>query len=269
MGGYPQLIRTVRSRRRSVLYQGPRDVHTLDTIPSGVNHDTVTSYAKTAKARMRDTILDAAYDLVVARGWSAARMADIAAAVGLSRQTLYNEFGSKDGLAEAVALRETERFLTGITSELDRHDGLQTAVEAAALFTFTQVSDNPLLKAVLTATDEDGLHADLLPLITTRSEPLLLASRTVLAEHFTRHWPEFELADVTAAAEIAWRLVISHLVVPTDPPEVVAARLGRLVTRFLLPAPAAGPESPPPAAGPEAPPPVAGPESPPPVARPE
>jgi AcrR family transcriptional regulator len=69
------------------------------------------SYAQAAKARMRDTILDAAYDLVVARGWTAARMADIAAAVGLSRQTLYNEFGSKDGLAAAVALRETERFL--------------------------------------------------------------------------------------------------------------------------------------------------------------
>ena len=202
----------------------------------------MTSYAITAKARMRETILDAAYDFVVARGWSAARMADIAAAVGLSRQTLYNEFGSKDRLAEAVALRETERFLTGITSELDRHDELRTAVEAAVLFTFLQVSDNPLLKAVLTATDEDGLHADLLPLITTRSEPLLLASRTVLAEHLTRHWPDLDAADVTAAAEIAWRLVISHLVVPTDPPEVVAARLGRLVSRFLLPLPAARPE---------------------------
>jgi AcrR family transcriptional regulator len=222
-----------------VLYRAAHSVHRLDTARACVNHDTVTSYAKTAKARMRDTILDAAYDLVVARGWSAARMADIAAAVGLSRQTLYNEFGSKDGLAEAVALRETERFLTGITGELDRHDDLQTAVEAAALFTFTQVSDNPLLKAVLTATDEDGLHADLLPLVTTRSAPLLLASRTVLAEHLSRHWPEFDAADVTAAAEIAWRLVISHLVVPTDPPDAVAARLGRLVTRFLLPLPAA------------------------------
>jgi AcrR family transcriptional regulator len=190
---------------------------------------------------MRDTILDAAYDLVVARGWTAARMADIAAAVGLSRQTLYNEFGSKDGLAAAVALRETERFLTGITSELDRHDELQTAVEAAALFTFTQVSDNPLLKAVLTATDEDGLHADLLPLITTRSEPLLLAARAVLAEHLLRNWPQLDPDDVTAAADTAFRLVISHLVVPMDPPEMVAARLGRLVTRFLRPFPTAGP----------------------------
>jgi AcrR family transcriptional regulator len=191
------------------------------------------SYAQTAKARLRETILDAAYDLVVARGWSAARMADIAAAVGLSRQTLYNEFGNKDGLASAVALRETRRFLTGITAVLDQHNGLRAAVEAAALFTFAQAGDNPLLKAVLTATDEDGLHADLLPLLTTHSEPLLLTSRATLAEHLHQRWPTLPLADVTAAAEVAFRLVVSHLVLPTDPPDVVAARLGRLVARFL------------------------------------
>jgi AcrR family transcriptional regulator len=191
------------------------------------------SYAHTAKAQMRDTILDAAYDLVIARGWSAARMADIAAAVGLSRQTLYNEFGSKDGLAAAVALRETRRFLTGITAVLDEHDDLRRAVEAAALFAFERIGDNPLLKAALTATDEAG-HTDLLPLVTTRSEPLLLASRTALADHLNRHWPALDPEEVTAAAEVAFRLVISHLVVPTDPPEIVAERLGRLVTRFLV-----------------------------------
>lgn len=196
--------------------------------------DSPPSYAQAAKAQMRDTILDAAYDLVVARGWSAARMADIAAAVGLSRQTLYNEFGNKDGLASAVALRETHRFLTGITAVLDQHDDLRTAVEAAASYTFALVGGNPLLKAVLTATDEDGLHADLLPLITTHSEPLLLTSRTTLAAQLQTRWPELDAGDVTAAAEIAFRLVISHLVLPTDPPDVVAARLGRLVTRFLL-----------------------------------
>lgn len=193
------------------------------------------SYAQAAKAHLRDTILDAAYDLVVARGWSAARMADIAAAVGLSRQTLYNEFGSKDGLATAVALRETERFLRGITAVLDQHAALRSAVEAAALFTFAQAGDNPLLKAVLTATDEDGLHADLLPLLTTHSEPLLLTSRAVLAGHLAHRWPALDTADVTAAAEVAFRLVVSHLVLPTDPPELVAARLGRLVARFLAP----------------------------------
>ncbi|MGQ5228634.1 helix-turn-helix domain-containing protein, partial [Streptomyces sp. yara] len=40
------------------------------------------------------------------RPWSAVRMVDVAAAAGVSRQTLYNEFGSKDGLARALVRRE-------------------------------------------------------------------------------------------------------------------------------------------------------------------
>ena len=52
-----------------------------------------------AEARTtRDALLDAAYDVVVAGDWQSARMVDVAAAAGVSRQTLYNEFGSKDAL---------------------------------------------------------------------------------------------------------------------------------------------------------------------------
>jgi AcrR family transcriptional regulator len=193
-------------------------------------------YADTAKAQMRQTILDAAYDLVVARGWSAARMADIASAVGLSRQTLYNEFGSKDGLAREVVLRETRRFLDGITAVLDEHTEPQQAVEAAALFTIEGASDNPLLKAILTSTDEDGPHQELLALLTTRSEPVLLTAQSVLVEHLRGEWPELDPDDVADAAEVAVRLVLSHLVLPTDPAEVVARRLGRVLSRFLTPA---------------------------------
>ena len=43
------------------------------------------------------------------RLWSSARMADLAARAGVSRQTLYNEFGNRDQPAAALALREAER----------------------------------------------------------------------------------------------------------------------------------------------------------------
>ncbi|OEV24900.1 hypothetical protein AN220_16735, partial [Streptomyces nanshensis] len=45
----------------------------------------------------RETLLDAAHVAVRARPWTAVRMVDVAAAAGVSRQTLYNEFGSKEG----------------------------------------------------------------------------------------------------------------------------------------------------------------------------
>src|SRR5690606_31829948 len=63
---------------------------------------------------VRERLLDAAYGAVVAGGWSRMRMADIARSAAVSRQTLYNEFGTKEGLLQAVVLREADRFLDGV-----------------------------------------------------------------------------------------------------------------------------------------------------------
>src|SRR4051812_47333613 len=54
----------------------------------------------------RESLLDAAYTALARRAWSAVRMVDVAAVAGVSRQTLYNEFGSKEGLARALVRRE-------------------------------------------------------------------------------------------------------------------------------------------------------------------
>src|SRR3954471_21317778 len=99
----------------------------------------------------RDALLDAAYDAAVAGDWAGARMLDVARAAGVSRQTLYNEFGSKDALAQALAMREIERFIAGTERALDdaHPDDPIQAVGAAALYTFQQAADNPLLKAAL------------------------------------------------------------------------------------------------------------------------
>ena len=55
------------------------------------------------------------------RAWSEITMADIAAAAGVSRQTLYKEFGSRDEFAQAFVIHEGERFL----------DDVEAAVRAA------------------------------------------------------------------------------------------------------------------------------------------
>ena len=44
-------------------------------------------------------------------GWSSLTMSKLADRVGVSRQTVYNEVGGKEGLAEAMILGELERFL--------------------------------------------------------------------------------------------------------------------------------------------------------------
>ena len=57
---------------------------------------TPTPYAVAARALLRDTLLDAARRELEQRAWSEVTMADIALAAGVSRQTLYKEFGSRE-----------------------------------------------------------------------------------------------------------------------------------------------------------------------------
>lgn len=176
----------------------------------------------------RDALLDATYDTIVAGRWPRARMADVAALAGVSRQTLYNEFGNKDALCQALALREARRFLVGIQSAMEAHDGNPgDAVGAAVSWGLRAAGDNPLVKAVLT---DDA--AGLLPFVTTRARPVHEAVRDGMAA-FLAEWPRMDLATVREAADVAVRLTISYLILPTEPVDVSAERVARVVDTLL------------------------------------
>lgn len=184
----------------------------------------------------RDALLDAAYDAVVSGDWARTRMADVARAAGVSRQTLYNEFGSKDALAQALAVRENERFICGVQSALDaaHPEGPAAAIAAAVAFALETGADNPLVKAVLT---DDA--AGMLPYLTTRAEPILAASRESIASYLVEHWPALPSDEVELVAEAVVRLTVSYLVLPSDnvnaTAEAVAARITHLVEKLLAP----------------------------------
>ena len=179
----------------------------------------------------RDALLDAAYDAAVSGDWARTRMVDVARAAGVSRQTLYNEFGTKDALAQAMAMREIQRFIEGTERALDEthpDDPIQ-AVAAAALFTLQRAADNPLLKAALTD-DTSGL----LSFLTSRGEPALAAARASFENYYSTHWPDLSREAITVAAETIVRLTISYLTVPADvPAEAVAQRMSDLARRLL------------------------------------
>jgi AcrR family transcriptional regulator len=183
----------------------------------------------------RDALLDAAYDVVVAGNWQNARMVDVAAAAGVSRQTLYNEFGNKDACAQALAIREAQRFIDGTNRFLDElHPNAPVeAIRAATEWTIREASDNPLLKAVLTDNT-----SELLPFLTTRGEAIIGAARANVENYLESHWPDVPAADRALAAETVARLTISYLVLPSDGPdgsaEAIAARMSHLVERLLM-----------------------------------
>ncbi|GAA2239968.1 TetR/AcrR family transcriptional regulator [Streptomyces amakusaensis] len=98
----------------------------------------------------RESLLSAAHAALAETPWSGVRMVDVAAAAGLSRQTLYNEFGSKDGLARALVRCEADAYLQGVDRLLDQWSGTVDPLVAVAEWTVGEAAAKPLLKALLT-----------------------------------------------------------------------------------------------------------------------
>ncbi|MFF5719970.1 TetR/AcrR family transcriptional regulator [Streptomyces buecherae] len=110
----------------------------------------------------REALLNAAFRAVGRRPWGTVRMVDVAAAAGVSRQTLYNEFGNKDGLARALVRRETEAYLRGVEQALAPGDEARDPADrlaAAAAWTVRVARGNALVRAALTGCWNDRLPA--------------------------------------------------------------------------------------------------------------
>ncbi|MFC5212438.1 TetR/AcrR family transcriptional regulator [Streptomyces coerulescens] len=114
----------------------------------------------------RESLLDAAYTALARRPWSAVRMVDVAAAAGVSRQTLYNEFGSKEGLARALVRREADGYLAGVDRALATPSDARDRLTAAAEWTAGLARDNALVRAMLT-----GCWSERLPSPTLSAVP--------------------------------------------------------------------------------------------------
>ena len=80
-----------------------------------------------------ERIVSAASELTAEAGWSAITMAKLAERVGVSRQTVYNEIGTKNALAEAIILAELGALLLAVVNTaFDAHPGdLVGAIEGA------------------------------------------------------------------------------------------------------------------------------------------
>jgi len=184
------------------------------------------------RRQVREQALQAAQALVVDRGWAQVRMGEVAVQTGVSRPTLYKEFGDKQGLGEALILRETERFLTGMAAVLEQHPtDIASGILAAVEYVLAEADASPLLRGILTSARAGD--DDLLPLLTTRSAPVLAAATQTLVSWFGEHFPDLDREDLADSADALARLAVSHLVLPTDDRAGTARRLTRVALRCL------------------------------------
>lgn len=183
------------------------------------------------RRQVRERVLAAAHRHTVERGWERVRVGDVAVDSGVSRPTLYREFGNKDGLGEALMTREAERFFTAIGEALAQHDEVAEAIAAASRLTLEESASNPLLAAVLTGSRTGD--AGLLPFLTSRSETIRASARALLVGWFTTRRPDIDQATVEETVDAVVRLVISHVVAPALDPVEVGRRVARLATASL------------------------------------
>jgi AcrR family transcriptional regulator len=187
-----------------------------------------TSYRGAVRQLLRDRLLDAGREQLGDRPWAQVTMAEIATTAGVSRQTLYNEFGSRDEFGQALVIREGSRFLDEVEDAIDEHPGDPRVALSAALERFLTIArDDPLVRLLLA---DDGT-AGMLPLLTTQSRPVLEWASGRLADTIEARWPGLPPSDLQTLTDVLVRLAISHVSAPRDPP----ARTAASVTRLLAP----------------------------------
>jgi AcrR family transcriptional regulator len=187
------------------------------------------------RRQLRDDVLDAACEMTVTSGWSSVRMTALANRVGISRQTLYKEFGSREDVGRVLVLREAGRLIEGVAEQIERRrDNVPAAIHAAVFFALQRSAASPLLHAVLTsASASTAADASLLPIITAQSRSLIADATAMLATYLRTSTPGLSQEDADTIASALVRLTASHLMLPLDPPGRTAQRLTRIAVRAL------------------------------------
>lgn len=210
---------------------------TASAATTGAMASARTPYPEAARRLLRETFFGAARDALQERAWSQITMSDIAGAAGVSRQTLYKEFGSRDEFAQAFVIHEGEHFLDGVEAAVrEHHDDPRAAVGAALELFLRTAGEDPLIHVLLS---DDGTGG-MLPFVTTQGTPVLEWATARLTVAIRDGWPTAPEAETRLLAESLVRLAISYVTAPGGSPETTAASvvalLGPFIDRALGPA---------------------------------
>lgn len=166
-------------------------------------------------------ILDAADDIIAERG-SAMRIADVARALGVTRQTVYRYFPGTAALLVACAMRSADGFLEKLAGHVKGESEPVAAVIEGLAFTIESLAQDSQLGMVL-GRQEGGTIASL------TSDTALTFGRAML-HRFDVDWDAhgYDENALAEMAEFCIRVVHSILIDPGNP-----AREGDALREFL------------------------------------
>jgi AcrR family transcriptional regulator len=174
-------------------------------------------------------ILDAADGIVAERG-PTLRIADVARALGVTRQTVYRYFPSAEALLITSAMRSADGIIDRVAERVrGMTDPVAAMVESVAYAAESLAGDRQF-ENLLTQRGESGAITSL------TSDTALTFGRSLL-RRFDVDWQlhGFDDAALDELAEVSLRTLHSILIDPGEPPRV-GTILRRFVARWLGPA---------------------------------
>ena len=187
-------------------------------------------FAEASKTLLRDTVLDAVHELLEDRPWAEVTMGEVAERAGVSRQTLYNTFGSRHELSQAYVIRAADGFVAVVaeTVRANEHDP-RAALSAALGIFLSAAATHPLVRAIASPQDSD----ELLALVTVRGGPVLEGVTSGLARVIGQSWPALAVPDTHFLADCLVRLAISHAALPSASPQETAVNIAEILGPYI------------------------------------
>lgn len=161
-------------------------------------------YAEAARDLLRDSVMTAVDELIRRNGWAATSVAAVAAAAGVSRQTIYKEFGSRRSLADAYIVNRLDELMDAVDKIMADAPDSETGLRDSFNLFFDMI-DEPLIQIVLT-----GDMAELVELV--RETNARATSR--LSNVLKALCPAMTDDDAFMFGDSMARIAISHAVVP-------------------------------------------------------
>jgi AcrR family transcriptional regulator len=187
-------------------------------------------FAEASRTLLRDTVLDAVHELLADRSWAEVTMGAVAERAGVSRQTVYNTFGGREGLSQAYVIREADRFLVVVEQAVRDNEQDPRAALAAAVDVFLSAAEtNPLVRTIAASQDGD----ELLALVTVRGGPVLGGVTAGLARVILETWPGLPSAETNFLADTLVRLAISYAALPSGTPRETAEGVADILGPYI------------------------------------
>jgi AcrR family transcriptional regulator len=176
-----------------------------------------------------ERILDAADKIIDERG-SAMRIADVARALGVTRQTVYRYFPGTQALLVASAMRSADGFLDRMAAHLEGVTDPVVAITEGMAFAVEELASDNQVEFVLNQRHRGGQKVSIV------SDTALAFGRSML-HRYDIDWERygFDEAGLDELNEFSLRVLHSFLADPGRPPRS-GDDLRRYLSRWIGPA---------------------------------